>query len=259
MRKLLLLIILCTFPIEAAYYRPSHVSKKRWEEVKPYFLPENHPIKRKLDVLFSQKKRILLNKRSLKKAGFSNPVPQETTRVIVTTHPSLPGYIIKTHLDAQKARKNLPEEHFWKLRIQGISLIRKLVAEKGWSETFALPKKWIYPLPSKPAPPSAFQRIDFILVEEDMRLLERKVNENKWKSKTVDQELLGKVYTILEELGLSDCAKPDNIPFTIEGKIAFIDTQSFHDWPVRYFRLNPYLSLKSKKEWKQLIRHSKKK
>jgi hypothetical protein len=47
----------------------------------------------------------------------------------------------------------------------------------------------------------------------------------------------------LRKLGLNDCAKPDNIPFCSDITIAFLDTQTHHQWPILYHRLTPYLSL----------------
>lgn len=261
-KNLLLSLCLLTFfstcSVEGHYIRPSHVDKETWNEVKPHFLPYDHPIRKSLDGIFHQKKRALLSKKSMKKAGFTNSEPEKTTRIIVTRHSSIPGYIIKTHLDSQKARKNLPEQHYWLLRIEGVKRIKELIAQNGWEETFKVPKKWIYPLPAHPAPPPAFQRINFILVEEDMNLLDTKENKKMWASSVVDKSLLEKLFTITETLGLNDCAKPDNAPFAYDGKIAFIDTQSFDEWPVLYKKLTPFLSSEMRTYWKSLTKKSRK-
>lgn len=239
--------------LEAHYKRPSHVDKEAWEEVKPYFLPYDHPIRPSLDAIF-QKQRALLSKKNMEKAGFLHCTPEKTTRIIVTRHPDLPSLVIKTHLDAQKARKNLPEQHYWLLRIQGARAIQQLVEEHGWSDTFTTPKKWIYPLPAHPAPPPSFHRINFILVEEDMDILSAKENKQMWRSRAVTKEFLKKFHTILETIGLKDCAKPDNAPFSQNGKIAFIDTQSHSEWPVSYHKLTPYLTPEMERYWKSLTK-----
>jgi len=249
---LFLQIIVLNFS-EGTYERPSHIKKTVWNVVTPHLLPENHPIKKKLDKIFS-KDRVVLNKNSMKKAGFTTATPQKVTRLIVTKHPQLEGYVIKTYLDAQKAHKNKSEEHFWLMRIKGANAIRDLISDKEWEANFKVPKKWIYPLPKNPSPPSSFQRINFILVEEDMNILGNKENKRNWGSDVITQNLLKDLITILDTLGLKDCAKPDNIPFSHDGKIAFVDTQTHHEWPVNYKKLTEYLSPSMKNYWKQGIK-----
>lgn len=87
-----------------------------------------------------------------------------------------------------------------------------------------------------------------------MQLIDHKSNLNQWKSSQVSPELLIALHTLLKSLGLSDCVKPDNIPFSTDGKVAFIDTQSHHQWPVPYKNLNPYLSSSNQRLWKQITK-----
>ena len=107
-------------------------------------------------------------------------------------------------------------------------------------------------LPEDPSPPKQFIRKDFILVEEDMNLLDKESNLAMWKSDSITEELLDALYHLLEELGLNDCAKPDNAPFSSDGRIAFIDTETHHSWPVNYSKLTPHLSPEMKTHWKHL-------
>ncbi len=220
-----------------------------WDEITPYLLPENHPIKCNLDAIFSRK-RPLLSIETMKKAGFANPKPRKFTHLIVTSHPDLSGYIIKAYLHAQRPVKRKPEHYFWMLRIKGAQAIREEIAARGWEDIFAVPKKWIYVLPPDPSLPSEYSQKYFILVEEDMRLCSSEKNLQKWKQ--ADRQLLGKVYVLLEHLGLHDCAKPDNIPFSLSGKIAFIDTQTFNEWPVAFEKMGRYLSPEMKEYWNEL-------
>ena len=60
------------------------------------------------------------------------------------------------------------------------------------------------------------------------------------------------VRIFLTEEGLKDSVFPDNIPFTKDGKMAFIDTEHHHLWPVDYYRLERYLSPEMKTYWKNL-------
>lgn len=255
-RSLMLCLFLQTTFIsfcECAYLRPSYINEGLWKQLFPYFLPESHPMKELLDAFFSRD-RLLLNAKSMRKAGFTSLTPQKVTRLIVTKHPKLKGYVIKTYLDAQKARKNKSEGYYWLLRIEGANAIRSLIEEKGWQSSFKVPHKWIYPLPAEPSPPRHFQRINFLLIEEDMDIFDNKTNEQLWGSSAVTSELLEKLFYIIETLGLKDCPKPDNIPFSQDGKVAFVDTQTHHEWPINYKKLEQWLAPTMKSFWKERIR-----
>ncbi|MGA8164173.1 MAG: hypothetical protein WB791_03995 [Waddliaceae bacterium] len=236
-----------------SYQRSPKVPKEIWESLVPYFLPEDHPIKGHLDEIFSQA-RVILSIPSMEKAEFLHPKPRKWTHLIVTKHPDIPGYIFKVYLDAQRYHKKKPEYVHWLERIQGASKIQNEIDRRHWQHLFKVPKKWIYPLPLHPSPPKEFIRKDFILVEEDMNIYDEGENYQKWKSSWITVEKLEALYTLLEKLGLHDCPKPDNIPFSKDGKIAFVDTQTLNKWPVLYHKLTPYLSPSLKFYWKNLLR-----
>lgn len=215
-----------------------------------YFLPECHPIKPLLDSLFSDS-RIILNLKTLKKAGFIFSKPRKFTNLVVARHPELPGFIFKLYLDAQRYHKDRPELHFWMLRAQGADLVREAIEANHLHEWLKVPQKWIYKLPRKPSCPKGYMKKKYILVEEDMYLLSHDENEKLWESSFVTSQHLQAVYFILKKVGLSDCAKPDNMPFSIDGRIAFIDTQT-HGCRVPYDNLSSWLSTENQTYWKQL-------
>ncbi len=224
------------------------------KEVSPYLLPNEDPLKAKLDRIFS-KSRVLLNIATMKNAGFINPKPRKFTHIVVTSHPKLRGYIVKAYLDAQLKNQDQPEHHIWISRIRGAEAIRQEIAKHQWEGIFKVPKKWIYAVPQTPNASPEYRQKHFILVEEDMGLLSSMKNKRLWKN--VSPDILNKVFIILETLGLRDCAKPDNIPFSEDGRIAFVDTQTFSQWPVSYKKLTPYLSIENRAHWKDLIKTSK--
>ena len=251
--RILLFVFLCVYGNIFAFERYSYVSVEVWDEVTPYLLPDDHPAKKILDRMFSES-RVLLSVKSMEKAGFINPIPRFWTKLIVTKHPDLNGYVIKAYIDAQRYYKDTPEYVYWIKRIQGAQAIRELVDENHWNHLFKIPRKWIYALPPEPSPPREYLRKNFILIEEDMNILSDKANKEAWKGKWVTEEILNGVYIILSEIGLNDCAKIDNIPFSTDGRIAFIDTQSFHEWPVEFKRLSLFLSPSMKQYWKSIIK-----
>lgn len=251
-------LLLFFFPLtplfcSSADYKPNrYISEKVWAQVDPYLLPIDHPAKPQLDAIF-KKCRAIFNTQTMKKAGFSNWTPRKYTHIIVTKHPDLPGIIIKTFLDVQR-HYHQKEYDNWIQRAQGIEKIREIITEKGWENDFKLPNKWIYPLPENPSPPKEFARKNFILVEDDMEILSTEENDAMWGSPVVTKELLDKVFYIVDTLGLSDCAKPDNIPFRKDGQITFIDTQTFYDWLVEWDKMTPYLSEPMREYWKKLTK-----
>ena len=214
-----------------------------------YFLPRSHPVHRKLDRLFAQE-RPLLSLKSLQRAGFVKARPRKFTHLIVTRHSDIPGYIFKLYVDAQRFPKGEVESTFWKMRIDGAEKLRRLIAKKGWQNIFKVPRKWIYTTPRR--------HFDFdypiketLLVEEDMDLLSDRENKKMWRNFS-SREKLRALHTLLHSIGLRDCAKPDNIPFARDGKIAFIDTQTHGEDKVAYKKLLPFLSPALKTYWKTL-------
>lgn len=228
-----------------------NISQDAWEEVFPHLLPDSLEIKHDLDALFS-KSRIILNAKTLKKAGFTNYTPREYTRVIVSKHPNFPGYVFKIYLDAQRHKSDMPEPVIFLKRIKGALAIAKFIEDHELQDYFKVPKKWIYLLPNHPAPPKEFPGKNFILVVEDMDVLDNEENKKAWASHLVTYELLENLHKILKEIGLRDCAKIDNIPFSKDGKVAFIDTQSHGFKSVPFKRLKKALSPECQAFWDEL-------
>lgn len=216
----------------------------------PYLLPDHHPIKPILDAIFSSS-RALFSLETLKEAGFNKAKPRPFTKLLVTSHPALPGYIFKLYLDVQRFHKNKKEHHFWLLRCQGAEKIRKMIAKKNLDHLFKVPQKWIYKLPASPTPPNGYYKKHYILVEENMEIFSEKDNHALWSSDFVTFELLKGLFKIVKKLGLTDCLKPDNIPFSYDGKVAFIDTQTF-DSKVVMKELERFLSESNQLFWEKL-------
>lgn len=228
--------------------KPPHISHKVWHRTSLYMLTDEHPAKPILDRIFSSS-RAIFNVRSMRKAGFINPKVRQWTHIIVTKHPDLPGYIFKTFLDVQRYHNNEPEYKRWVTRIKGARAIQAVLDEKGWNDWFKVPKKWIYALPEHPRTPDDYLPKNFILFEEDMDLLSKEENKAAWKSGQITEERLDALYYILRKLGFNDCIKPDNLPFSHDGKIAFIDTDSYKKGQVQFHKLTKHLPLDMQLYW----------
>lgn len=244
------LLILCLNPL-TAYEKPACVSEKVWKETSLYFLPENHPAAAPLLKIF-KKRRVTLNKETLAKAKFTSIKTQPYTKVTTATHPKLPTLFFKLYFDSQKPYKKREDHKHWLDRVRGAELIRATLVEKGWQDSFKVPHKWIYPLPKEPAPPKIYEGVQFILVEENMQILSEEENLAAWKGPLVTKELLDRLYFMIHELGLSDCLIPKNIPFSVDNRIAFIDTEKYNSFHIFHNSFSRYLSPEMATYWESL-------
>lgn len=205
------------------------ISLEEWHEVLPYLLPFDHPAKSVLDKMFS-KKRLTASVKALKEEGFVTKGPGKESQVVFAKHEKLAPYIIKIITDEYPINE---VQRFIK-RIKGAETARRIIKAYGFHHMMKVPKKWLYPLPTEPsAKPWSFAK-RFILVSEDMDIYVREQNYELWKSELVDRELIKAVYTLIQAGGFYDSAHVFNIPFSKDGKIAIIDTECHHGWPVPF-------------------------
>jgi len=229
-----------------------YVSNEVWKEVRSYLIPNNHPVKKKLDLMFSEA-RVLSDIESLENAGFEYLPPQHRTQMIVAKHPDLKGYVLKTYLDEQEYYEGKPEHYYWIRRIKGARLIQNYINTHGYGDLFKVPKKWMYLLPDKPSPPRKYLRKKFLLIAEDMELYDDKTNEELWgNDKWATKKLLRALYAITTDLGLLDSAKPSNCFFSIDRKAAFVDTELYRRTHIRYDKLTPFLSPSMQNYWRKV-------
>lgn len=242
-------VVLWLLPVVLTGALPQDIT----QAIHPYELEKNHPVRKHLDSLF-RKSRVITSLESLKKAGFKCQGPRKHTGLIVAKHKKTPGYIYKIYTDVQEFYKRVPEYQLWLLRVEGAKRIREYVALHQWEDLFKVPTKWIYIIPESSKEANGYYVKYTMLVEEDMRLRSASKNEEMWKGDGISHDLLHRLYRIITDLGLRDCAKCDNIPFCRDGKIAFIDTQTFDAPPVSYQRLTPKLNRTNRQYWQELIR-----
>ncbi len=231
------------------YERNPHVPPDVWARVSPYFLPSNHPIKEKLDQIFSEF-RVSLNKEMMRIAGFEQPEHRQFSGAIVSQHPLLRGYYVKVYTDD---REGVNEWHQWLIRIEGANNIQATIDKYKLNKLFKVPKKWIYPLPAEPSPPRDYLRKNFILVVENMRTLTYEDNFVKWRSRSMTQDRANALFLIMKENGLNDCIHPFNVPFCRDGKQAFVDTENHHKWPIHFEIMLDYFSPQIADHWRRLI------
>jgi len=227
-----------------------HVPDEAWEAVTPYLLPDNHPYRSTLDRIFS-KTRVLHNEASLKSAGFTWTKKGSFSPVYPTLHKKIKGYYIKVFTDSQDKTdwKN------WVARVQGAKSIQKSIDENNYQTLFKVPKKYIYPLPEKPGPTgSGKKRKNFILLAEDMKIFRHSLNKEMYRYRITPTHL-NAVYKVVTEVGLVDSLYINNLPWAKDGRLAFVDTEKHHMWPIAYQRYTKILSTGMQQHWKLLITH----
>jgi hypothetical protein len=233
----------------SGYERNPFVDEETWNTLSPYFLPENSPLKAELDEIFG-KRRVLSSRKSMIKSGFTL-ISRSTDKVVVARHLYLKGYLIKAYLDDMEA----PDWYWFKKRIDGVRTIQEKINLCGYQRIMKTPKKWIYPLPAYPTPLiGAPYHKNFILVVEELDILDKKHNLKAYKNKMTPQ-LLDALYIMLADLNLIDSIYADNTPFCKDGKLAFIDTEHSLDTtrPVPLTTVAKYLSPEMYAYWEQLI------
>lgn len=229
-------------------YSPQ-ITDEIWQQVEPYFLPEDHAIKKFMDKVCGQI-RILASTEALERAGFTIVFQQAKRGLVVARHPGLPGYLLKMYLD-ECSRTEWP---LWILRAKGARIIQQLLDKYYYNCFMKVPQKWIYPVSNFDRPKAdenTFPK-DFILIVQDMKLATDKYNLYCYKNNMTFARL-DALYTIINEGGLSD-SHIKNIPFSVDRKIAFMDTEYVNAWPVHFDWLTKYFSTTHQSYWLKMVR-----
>jgi hypothetical protein len=226
-----------------------YFSKQERKRIKPYLMPNDHPIKPILDKIFS--KRALLDADAFAAAGFVTKSVQPHSFIRVASHPETPGYLYKIYLDSElRLKKNTPGWKWFGYRTKNAKTIGDFI-KKRKIQYFVVAKKWIYALPIEPSPPSdpLYARKNEILVVEDMNLVSDEENARAWRT-VITKEHLDEFYAILTHAGGSSY-RIDNVAYTKNGKFAFIDTEYNKKTP-DHRAILPHLSPEMAAYWKKI-------
>ncbi len=94
---------------------------------------------------------------------FFNGKAGKYSKVVVSGHLDLIGYIVKMYLDSNLDAR--PEIKF-KERILGAIAVKRCIDEYHLHDLIKVPKKWIYPIPE--FPDSGENPQHFVLIAEDV-------------------------------------------------------------------------------------------
>lgn len=227
-----------------------YFTDEAWENIQQYLIADDHPAKKGLDKIFS-KAKVIDSLRSMQEAGFTFLQSKRIDKIIVATHPKIPGYVIKAFLDEFRQERIIYNSLI--KRIRGCQLIQKSISNHHYQQILKAPKKYLYFIPYQPIGKNKHLSNQFILVEDKMDIMNDKQNKTLWKSRRVTRKLLKALATVMNEVGLSDLA-PRNCPFCSDGKVAFVDTAGNGKEP-NFYKLFPYLSSDMGSYWLRLSTH----
>ena len=132
-------------------------------------------------------------------------------KIMAGSHQSVPGYMFKKYNNDKPGKKQILN---YMRRIEGSRLLRGFIVEHDFTHVIA-PRKWLYELPT-----SFPER--YLVVAEKLDLASDSDTERDYERISTAQ--VRELATILYYFrGLNSTAA--NLPFTEDGKIAFIDTE----------------------------------
>ena len=146
-------------------------------------------------------------------AGF-HLADHSETKIMAGTHKRLKGFIVKKY---NNDRSDKEQVRNYMHRIEGARLLRSFIAENKLQRVVA-PQKFLYELPD------AFPG-RYLVIAEKFDLMTRRDTERAYDR--LDKEQARELATILFYFrGLNSTLA--NLPFTDDGRIAFIDTERWH-------------------------------
>lgn len=212
-----------------------------------YILPEDHFLQKPLATIF-QDPEIVASRKTLEQAGFQL-LSHDHRGMAVGRHPLLKGHLIK--IFCNDVPHALQVQNYVS-RIEGARNLQAYI-DKHALQHIVTPKKWLYPINE-----NSFG-ITCVLVVEEIDIVSS--SETRQLYARIDPEVLQELCMVLKRFrGLDSVTK--NMPFTRDGKIAFVDTEKwrsmrseFLEHVVRHLDserleiIRPYIAQDSIDEW----------
>lgn len=176
-------------------------------------------------------------------------------KICVASHKSVDGYLFKKYVASGKRDALEDQLKNYQTRVEGARRLRALVADKDLRHV-AVPRKWLRALP---AGFGSRKQPSHVLVVERLGILDE--GESAREYGRIDEDVLHDLCVTLHAFrGLDSTLK--NVPFTSDGRIAFIDTEHWERHSEkrnkrRFLKyIGEYLSSGSRKDalrmWNQL-------
>jgi hypothetical protein len=187
-------------------------------ELVQYYLPNDHFLHKKLERIVTTT-QMFDGPEELRSGGFD--LSDHYGRgLMVAWHPEISGYIIKKFINTIPVIEQLEN---YVTRIRGSRTIRQFI-EGNHITQIVVPRKWLYLLPEKFFNPETGEP-SYLLIAERIDILDTRHTKELYSSEMPRKLLREFVAIITRFRGLDSTI--DNMPFTKEHKIAFID---LHKW-----------------------------
>lgn len=178
------------------------------------------------------------------KAGFQLVDRTSTGGIMVGAHSVAPGYLFKKYRNERRLDEQLEN---YQTRIAGARGLHGHIADRGLRNVTA-PRKWLHELPPAFAQRRKGRSLpSHVLVVDRLRIMDKASTERAYGD--IDAQTLRELCVVVARFPGLD-STPKNVPFTRDGRIAFIDTESWASHrgrePLKYLRA--YLSAK---RWRQ--------
>lgn len=229
----------------------SLMSSKHYRKIKPWLIPNDHPMKKPLDTIFKAS-RAIQDEEAFLNAGFDTFAVQIRSYIRVARHSELPGYVVKVYLDNVLKLKKKIEGWVWLAnRCEGSKRLDAIFKRKQ-IKLFKVAKKWIYVLPTHPKPltGSLYNPKAEILIAEDMNIVSNSASIEAWRT-AMTKAHLDELFVIIA-FANGDSYRPDNITYSTDGKFAFIDTEYLDRIP-NFITPQQYFSPEMAAYWQQLL------
>ncbi len=172
-------------------------------------LQKKHPLHNTLSTLFNDP-TIAASRPLLEKAGF-RLYAHNHRGIVIAEHPHLKGYLLKFFINDVP---QILQRHNLEERVAGSRALRSYIRAHTLTK-IVVPQKWLFTL-TDGTPILVVEKIDII---ESSDALVRAY-------RSIDPSLLDELCQVVKQFrGLDSVLK--NMPFTKEGKIAFIDTEKW--------------------------------
>lgn len=225
------------------------LTKAEQKKVTPYLLPESHPAKLALDVIFMTSRASHSNE-TLADAGFEILHQQPRSRICVLKHDLLPGYLVKLVPDQVRHQKHKLADWEWLYRRCQQAQFIAAIIKKSSIKNYVVAKKWLYPLPLSPVP-FVDKAHPLVLLATYMDIVSEEENYYLWRTAITPKHLDELMIMMRSTKGVT--FRPDNLPFLKDGRIALIDTEASFK-PTNYQLIREYLSEEMQAYWDALCR-----
>lgn len=256
-RLIFFLILIVTFRGFAfeGYEKPAGVSIELWEGLEPCFFPFEDPLRPALTEIFSHE-RVIFDYDTFLAAGFE-PMAVPGRHVMTGKHPLLPGLVVKVIADVENPEAMLKGGDWenWIRRLEGEFVIRYAISKYGFENFFKVPRQWIFPLPEIELPyeGDGIVRRHFILIAEDAYIVSEEENHRCYHDCMMKTQLTA-IWKLANNYGLADSCNHDNLPFCHDGKLAFVDTETFYTWPIEADLILKHLNHRNRNYWLEITK-----